>query len=123
LKQTTMTKVNLEYLRGQSKLTANQLHEACQYYVDLHNYDNQNYKTGQEIIVLFKDRHFLLGDGIFVVTFSDLYDLFNIDTLDISNALLHIVSPQKLASSLYVLYVSNKFGILRVGTCNNKIII
>jgi hypothetical protein len=37
----------------------------------------------------------------------------------LSKALLHTVSPQKLASliySIYVLYVSNKFGILHVGT-------
>jgi hypothetical protein len=39
---------------------------------------------GQEIIVQFKDRHFLVGDDIFVITFSDLYDLFNLDTFDIS---------------------------------------
>jgi hypothetical protein len=35
-------------------------------------------------MVQFKDRHFLVGDDIFVITFSDLYDLFNIDVLDIS---------------------------------------
>jgi hypothetical protein len=73
--------------------------------------------------VSYKDCHFLVGDDIFLISFSDLYDLFKLNVLDISNALLHIVSPQKLDSSIYsiyVLYVSNKFGILRVGTCNNK---
>jgi hypothetical protein len=35
-------------------------------------------------MVQFKDRYFLLGDDIFVVTFFDLYDLFTFDALDIS---------------------------------------
>jgi hypothetical protein len=39
---------------------------------------------GQEIIVQFKDHHFLVGDSNFVITFSDLYNLFNFDALDIS---------------------------------------
>jgi hypothetical protein len=38
---------------------------------------------GQDIIVQFKDHHFLVGDGSFVITFSDLYDLFTLDALDI----------------------------------------
>jgi hypothetical protein len=38
----------------------------------------------EDIIVRFKDRHFLVGDDIFVISFSDLYDLFNLDALDIS---------------------------------------
>jgi hypothetical protein len=45
----------------------------------------------------------------------------------LSNALLHILSPQKLASSIYaiyILYMSNKlFGILHVVTCNNILLI
>jgi hypothetical protein len=65
-------------------LTANELHKAGQYYINLHNYYIQNYKSGEEIIVSYKDRHFLVGDGIFVIRFIDLYDLFNLDALDIS---------------------------------------
>jgi hypothetical protein len=65
-------------------LTTNKLHEAGQYCVELHNYYIQNYKTCQDIIVQFKDHHFLLGDVIFVTTFFDLYDLSNLDMLDIS---------------------------------------
>jgi hypothetical protein len=38
----------------------------------------------QDIIVQYKDRHFLVGDNIFVITFSDQYDLFNLNTLDLS---------------------------------------
>jgi hypothetical protein len=41
-------------------------------------------KLGQEIIVSYKDHHFLVGDGFFLISFSDLYDLFNLDALDVS---------------------------------------
>jgi hypothetical protein len=34
--------------------------------------------------VSYKDRHFLVGDDIFVISWSDLYDIFNLDALDIS---------------------------------------
>jgi hypothetical protein len=37
--------------------------------------------------------------------------------------LICIVSPQKLAFLIYMLYVSNKYDILRVGTCNIKLLI
>jgi hypothetical protein len=84
LMQTSMMNANPKYVRGQPMLTIEQLHEAGQYCVELHNYYIQNYKTGQEIIVQFKDRHFLVGDDIFVITFFDLYNLFNLDVLDIS---------------------------------------
>jgi hypothetical protein len=39
---------------------------------------------GQDIIVQFKDRYFLVGDDIFIIIFFDLYDLFTLDVLDIS---------------------------------------
>jgi hypothetical protein len=35
-------------------------------------------------MVLYMDCHFLVSDGVFIITISDLYDLFNLDTLDIS---------------------------------------
>jgi hypothetical protein len=82
--------------------------------------------SGLDIMVQFKDHHFLVGNNVFIISFTDLYDLFNLDTLDISLMLLRIVSPQNLASSIYsiyLLYVPNKFGILCVGTCNNKLFI
>jgi hypothetical protein len=34
-------------------------------------------------MVHFKDRHFLVGEGVFIITLSDMYDLCNLDTLDI----------------------------------------
>jgi hypothetical protein len=79
LKQTSMTNVNPKYVMGQSMLTVDQLREPGQYCIDLHNYYIQNYKMGQDIIVQFKDHHFLVGDNIFVITFPDLYDLFNLN--------------------------------------------
>jgi hypothetical protein len=84
LQQTAMMQSNPKYVKGQPMLTADQLCEADQYCVKLHKYYIKNSNTCQDIIVPFKDRHFLLGDGIFVITFSNLYDLFTLDTLDIS---------------------------------------
>jgi hypothetical protein len=65
-------------------LTTDELCEAGQPCIDLHNYYIQNYKSGQDIIVSYKNRRFLVGDDIFLITFFNLYDLFNLDTLDIS---------------------------------------
>jgi hypothetical protein len=123
---TAMTHSDRKFVMGKLMLNVDVLHKASQPCLELHNNYINNYMSGQDIIVSYKDCHFLVGDGFFLISFSDLYDLFNLDVLHISNALLHIISPQKLASSIfsiYVLYVSNKFGILRVGTCNNKLFI
>jgi hypothetical protein len=79
-----MTQANPKYVRGQPMLTADQLLEASQYCADLYNYYIQNYKMGQEIMVQFRDHHFLVGDDMFGITFFDLYDLLNLDALDIS---------------------------------------
>jgi hypothetical protein len=84
LKQTTMAHANPKYVRGQPMLTTNQLHQVGNHCVELHNYYIQSYKTNQDIIIQYKNRHFLVGDDIFVITFSDLYDFFNLDALDIS---------------------------------------
>jgi hypothetical protein len=84
LQQATMIHANLKYVRGSPMLTVDQLHEVGQYFVEFHNYYIQNVKMGEDIMVQFKDRHFLLGDNIFVVIFYDMYDLFNLDALDIS---------------------------------------
>jgi hypothetical protein len=65
-------------------LTINALHKAGKPCVELHNYYINNYKSGQDIIVSYKDSHFLVGDDIFLISWSNLYDLFNLDTLDIS---------------------------------------
>jgi hypothetical protein len=65
-------------------LTVNALHKAGKPCVELHNYYINNYKSGQDIIVSYKDSHFLVGDDIFLISWSNLYDLFNLNTLDIS---------------------------------------
>jgi hypothetical protein len=65
-------------------LTVDALYKAGQPCVKLHNYYMNNYKSSQDIMVSYKDRHFLVGDSFFLISFSDLYDLFNLDTLDVS---------------------------------------
>jgi hypothetical protein len=69
---------------GKTMLTIDALHKAGQPYVELHNYYINNYKLGQDIIMLYKDHHFLVGDDFFLISFFDLYDLFNLDALDVS---------------------------------------
>jgi hypothetical protein len=64
-------------------LTVDELHKAGQSCIDHHNHYIQNYKTGIDIMVQFKDCHSLVGNDIFIITFTDLYDLFNLD-VDIS---------------------------------------
>jgi hypothetical protein len=61
-----------------------QLREARQYCVELHKYYIHNYKTCEDIMVQYKEDNFLVSDDIFVITFSNLYDLFTFDVLDIS---------------------------------------
>jgi hypothetical protein len=79
-----MTQANPKFVIGKPMLTVNALHKAGQPCVEFHNYYINNYKSGQDIIVSYKDRHFLVGDDFFLISFSDLYDLFNLDMLDVS---------------------------------------
>jgi hypothetical protein len=37
-----------------------------------------------DIIVSYKDRHFLVGNNFFLISYSNLYDLFTLDSLDFS---------------------------------------
>jgi hypothetical protein len=78
-----MTQSNLKFVMGKPMLTTDVLHKAGQACVNLHNYYINNYKSGQDIIVSYKDSHFLVGDDYFLISFSDLYDLFNLDVLDV----------------------------------------
>jgi hypothetical protein len=43
-----------------------------------------NYIKCQHIIASYKEEHFLVGNDIFLISWSDLYDIFNLDALDIS---------------------------------------
>jgi hypothetical protein len=69
---------------GQSMLTADEIDKEGQPCIDFHNYYIQNYERGLDILVSYKDHHFIVDDDIFVITLSNLYDLFNLDALDIS---------------------------------------
>jgi hypothetical protein len=79
-----MMQSNPKFVMGKPMLTDDTLDKAGQPCVDLHNYYMNNYKSGQDIIVSYKDHHFLVGNNIFLISFSDLYELFNLDTLDAS---------------------------------------
>jgi hypothetical protein len=65
-------------------LAVDALHSAGKPCVKLHNYYINNYMSGQVITVSYKDRHFLVGDGFFLISFFDLYDIFNLNVLDVS---------------------------------------
>jgi hypothetical protein len=65
-------------------LTIGTVEEAGKSCVVLHNYYVNNYKKCQHIIGGFKEKHILVGEGIFLIAWSDLYDLFIINALDIS---------------------------------------
>jgi hypothetical protein len=69
---------------GRQMLTIDALKLAGKSYFELHNYYINNYNKGQDIIVSYKDRHFLVGDDIFLISWSDLYNIFNLDALDVS---------------------------------------
>jgi hypothetical protein len=79
-----MMQVNPKFEMGRPMLTVDTLHKVGKPCVELHNYYINNYKSGEDIIVSYKDCHFLLGDDIFLILWSDLYNLFNLDALDIS---------------------------------------
>jgi hypothetical protein len=64
--------------------TVNALKQAGNSCVELNNYYINNYKKGQDIIALFKEEHFLVDNDIFLISWSDLHDLFNLNALDMS---------------------------------------
>jgi hypothetical protein len=80
---TTMMQINPKIIMGRPMLIVDALHKAGKPCVELHNYYINNYKLGQDIIVSYKDHHFLVGDDIFLISWSDLYDLFNLYVLDV----------------------------------------
>jgi hypothetical protein len=81
---TAMMHAILKFQMGKSMLTVGTLKEAGKSCVILHNYYINNYKKRQHIIGGFREKHFLVGEGIFLILWSDLYDLFTLDALDIS---------------------------------------
>jgi hypothetical protein len=81
---TAMTHANPKFQMGKPMLIVDTLKEAGKSCVILHDYYINNYKKYQHIIGGFKENHFLVGEGIFLISWSDLYDLFTLDALDIS---------------------------------------
>jgi hypothetical protein len=79
-----MTHANPKFQMGKPMLTVGTLKEAGKSCVVLHDYYINNYKKRQHIIGGLKEKHFLVGEGIVLISWSDLYDLFTLDTLDIS---------------------------------------
>jgi hypothetical protein len=79
-----MTQANPKFVMGMPMLTVDALHKVGKPCVELHNYYINNYRSGQDIIVLYKDHYFLVGDDIFLISWSDLYELFSLDVLDVS---------------------------------------
>jgi hypothetical protein len=79
-----MTQANPKFVLGKLMLTVDTLQKVGQLCVELHNYYMNNYMSGQDIMMSYKDGHFLVGDDFFLISFFDLYDLFNLNALDVS---------------------------------------
>jgi hypothetical protein len=75
---------NPKFVMGKLMLTVDAFKQASKSCVELHNYYINNYKKGQDIVASYKEEHFLMGNNIFLISWSGLYDLFNLDALDIS---------------------------------------
>jgi hypothetical protein len=69
---------------GKPMLTIDTYKEAGKSWIILHDFYINNYKKYQHIIGEFKEKHFLIGEGIFLISWSDLYDFFTLETLNIS---------------------------------------
>jgi hypothetical protein len=79
-----MTHANLKFQMGKPMLTVDTLKEADKSCVVLHDYYINNYIKRQHIIGGFKEKHFLVAECIFLISWSDLYCLFTLDALYIS---------------------------------------
>jgi hypothetical protein len=79
-----MTSAHPNFQKGKQMLNANELCKADRFCVELHNYYILNWKKIDVIVVKYRQSHFLTDDGVFIISLSDLYDLFNIDALDVS---------------------------------------
>jgi hypothetical protein len=81
---TAITQANPKFVLGKPMLTIDVLKQAGKSCVELHNLYINNYNKRQDIIASFKEEHFLVGNDIFLILWFDLYDIFNLDALDIS---------------------------------------
>jgi predicted PolB exonuclease-like 3'-5' exonuclease len=81
---TAMTSANSKFEKEKQMLNANELCKAGRFCVELHNYYILNWKKIDVIVVKYRHSHFLMDDGLFIISLSDLYNLFNLDALDVS---------------------------------------
>jgi hypothetical protein len=79
-----MTSAHQKFEKGKRMLNTNGLCKAGQFCVELHNYYILNWKKIDIIVVKYRQSHFLTDDGVFIISLFDLYDLFNLDALDVS---------------------------------------
>jgi hypothetical protein len=73
-----------KFQMGKPMLTDGTLKEDGKSCVVLHNYYINNYKKTSMHNRGFKENHFLVGEVIFPISWSNLYDLFTLNALDIS---------------------------------------
>jgi hypothetical protein len=81
---TAMMSANPKFEKGKKMLNANELCKAGRFCVELHNYYILHWKKIDVIVVKYRQSYFLTDDGVFIISLSDLYDLFNLDALDVS---------------------------------------
>jgi hypothetical protein len=81
---TAMTSAYPNFEKEKRMLNANELCKAGQFCVELHNYYILNWKKIDVIVVKYKQSHFLMDDSVFIISLSDLYDMFNLSALDVS---------------------------------------
>jgi hypothetical protein len=79
-----MTSANSKFEKEKRMLNANELCKAGRFCVELHNYYILNWKKIDIIVVKYKHSHFLMDGGLFIISLSDLYNLFNLDAMDVS---------------------------------------
>jgi hypothetical protein len=81
---TAMTSAHPKFQKGKRMLNVNELCKAGQFCVELHNYYILNWKKIDVVVVKYRQSHILMDNSVFNISLSDLYDLFNLDALDVS---------------------------------------
>ncbi|TVU39753.1 hypothetical protein EJB05_13192, partial [Eragrostis curvula] len=75
-----------KYKPGKALLSADELRNAGAACIQLHNYYTQRVRDRKpkSIVLKYNQHHFLSTQSYFLVSFGDMYGLFNLDTLDVS---------------------------------------
>jgi hypothetical protein len=79
-----MTSAKPKFEKGKRMLNANKLSKVGRFCVELHNYYILNWKKIDVIVVKYRQSHFLMDADVFIIALSNLYDLFNLDVVDVS---------------------------------------